>query len=129
VGAAFAAPSLRPLVLVGDGAFQMTGTELSTCVRHGQAPIVLILNNHGYSTEREIMEGPFNDIHEWQYEKVCDLIGGGVGHRVTTHGELIRALDAAAADTARLHVLNILLDPADRSPAMVRLARRLAEKA
>jgi TPP-dependent 2-oxoacid decarboxylase len=128
LGAGFAAPSLRPLVLVGDGAFQMTGTELSTCVRHGQTPIVLILNNHGYSTEREIMEGPFNDIHEWQYEKVCDLLGGGVGHKVTTHGALVEALDAAMADTKRLHVLNILLDPADRSPAMVRLAHRLAER-
>jgi len=128
VGAGFAAPSLRPLVLVGDGAFQMTGTELATCVRHGQTPIVLILNNHGYSTEREIMEGPFNDIHEWHYEKVCDLLGGGVGHKVATHGALVEALDAAMADTERLHVLNILLDPADRSPAMVRLAHRLAER-
>jgi indolepyruvate decarboxylase len=128
VGAGFAAPSLRPLVLVGDGAFQMTGTELATCVRHGQTPIVLILNNHGYSTEREIMEGPFNNIHEWRYEKVCDLLGGGVGHRVATHGALVEALDAAMADTNRLHVLNILLDPADRSPAMVRVAHRLAER-
>jgi TPP-dependent 2-oxoacid decarboxylase len=129
VGVGFAAPNLRPLVLVGDGAFQMTGTELATCVRHGQAPIVLILNNHGYSTEREIMEGPFNDIHEWEYEKVCDMIGGGVGHRVATHGALVKALDAATADTKQLHVLNILLDQADKSPAMVRLAKRLAVQA
>lgn len=128
VGTGFAAPSLRPLVLVGDGAFQMTGTELSTCVRHGQAPIVLILNNHGYSTEREILEGPFNDIPEWRYEKVCDLVGGGVGHKVATHGALVQALDAAMADPKRLHVLNVLLDPTDRSPAMVRLARRLSEQ-
>jgi TPP-dependent 2-oxoacid decarboxylase len=125
VGAGFAAPSLRPLVLVGDGAFQMTGTELATCVRHGQAPIVLILNNHGYSTEREIMEGPFNDIHEWQYEKVCDLLGGGVSHQVATHGALVEAIDTAMADPAQMHVLNILLNPADRSPAMVRLAGAL----
>jgi TPP-dependent 2-oxoacid decarboxylase len=129
VGVGFAAPDLRPLVLVGDGAFQMTGTELTTCVRHGHAPIVLVLNNHGYSTEREIMEGPFNDIHEWEYEKVCDLIGGGVGHRVATHGALVKALDAATADTKQLHVLNVLLDPSDRSPAMVRLAKRLAVQA
>jgi indolepyruvate decarboxylase len=128
LGAGFAAPDLRPLVLVGDGAFQMTGTELSTCVRHGQTPIVLILNNHGYSTEREIMEGSFNDIHEWEYEKVCDLIGGGIGHKIATHGELVHALDTAMADTGHLHVLNILLDSKDRSPAMVRLAHRLAER-
>jgi indolepyruvate decarboxylase len=128
VGAGFADPTLRPIVLVGDGAFQMTGSELSTCVRYGQTPIVVILNNRGYSTEREILDGPFNDIHEWRYEKICELIGGGVGYKVATHGELIRALQAAISDKSRLHVLNVLLDPADRSPAMMRLAHRLAKR-
>ena len=128
VGASFADPSLRPIVLVGDGAFQMTGSELSTCVRYGQAPIVIILNNRGYSTEREILEGPFNDVHEWHYERICDLIGGGTGSRIATQGEFERALASALADAGRLHVLNVLLDPADRSPGMVRLARRLGEK-
>jgi TPP-dependent 2-oxoacid decarboxylase len=128
VGVGFADPALRPIVLVGDGAFQMTGTELSTCVRHRLSPIVIVLNNRGYSTEREIMEGPFNDIHDWEYEKVCELIGGGAGYRIRTHGELVRALSAALADRSQVHVLNVLLDPADRSPGMVRLARRLAKR-
>lgn len=128
LGASFADPTLRPIVLVGDGAFQMTGSELSTCVRYGQAPIVVILNNRGYSTEREILEGPFNDIHEWQYERICDVIGGGIGSRVETQRDFEQRLGAALADQAHVHVLNVLLDPADRSPGMVRLARRLGKK-
>lgn len=128
VGAAFADPSLRPIVLVGDGAFQMTGTELTTSLRYGQAPIVIVLNNKGYATEREMLEGSFNDIRNWEFEKVCDLIGGGVGHRVATHGDIVQALDAAMADAKQMHVLNVLLDPADRSPAMTRLAQRLAKR-
>jgi indolepyruvate decarboxylase len=128
VGAGFADPSLRPIVLVGDGAFQMTGSELSTSVRYAQAPVVIVLNNHGYSTEREILEGPFNDIHEWRYERICDLLGGGQGARVATHGEFVQALAKALADRSQPHVLNVLLDPADRSPAMTRLARRLAKR-
>jgi len=128
LGAGFADPTLRPVVLVGDGAFQMTGTELATCLRYGQAPIVIILNNRGYSTEREIMEGPFNDIHEWQYEKVCDLIGGGIGHKAGTFGEFKNALDQAFANADHLHVLNVLLDPKDRSTAMTRVAQRLAKR-
>src|SRR6185436_5703752 len=103
VGAGFADPSLRPIVLVGDGAFHMTGTEVGTCVRYGQIPIVIILNNRGYSTEREILEGPFNDVHEWQYERICDMIGGGVGTRITTQGEFERGLAVALADSSRLH--------------------------
>ncbi len=128
LGAGFADPSLRPIVLVGDGAFQMTGTELSTCLRYGQTPIVIVLNNRGYTTEREIMEGPFNDIHEWQYEKICDMLGGGVGHKTRTFGEFVTALDQASADTNTLHVLNVLLDPKDRSTAMTRVAQRLAKR-
>jgi len=128
VGASFADPTLRPIVLVGDGAFQMTGSELSTCIRYGQSPIVIVLNNRGYSTEREILEGPFNDVHEWHYERICDLIGGGVGSRIATQDEFERALAAALADSGRLHILNVLLDPADRSLGMVRLARRLGKK-
>jgi indolepyruvate decarboxylase len=128
LGAGFAAPHLRPLVLVGDGAFQMTGTELSTCLRHRQSPIVIVLNNRGYSTEREIMDGPFNDLQNWDYERVCELIGGGRGYRVSTHGELRAALDQAQQDTTQLHVINVQLDPGDRSPAMMRLAHRLAKR-
>jgi TPP-dependent 2-oxoacid decarboxylase len=124
----FADPSLRPIVLVGDGAFQMTGSELSTAVRYKQAPVVIVLNNHGYSTEREILEGPFNDIHEWRYERICELIGGGQGSRVATHGEFVQTLGKALADPSQPHVINVLLDPADRSPAMMRLARRLAKR-
>ena len=128
LGASFADPSLRPIVLVGDGAFQMTGTELASCVRYGQSPIVILLNNRGYSTEREILEGPFNDVHEWHYDKICDLIGGGNGVRVSTQREFQQHLSAAFADQDHLYVLNILLSPNDRSPGMVRLARRLGKK-
>lgn len=128
LGASFADPALRPIVLVGDGAFQMTGTELSSCVRYGQAPIVIVLNNRGYSTEREILEGPFNDVHEWHYDRMCDLIGGGLGSKVRTQGEFQERLAAAFADPGQLHILNVLLDPADRSPGMMRLAHRLGNK-
>jgi indolepyruvate decarboxylase len=128
LGAAFADPALRPLVLVGDGAFQMTGTELASCVRYGLAPIVVVLNNRGYSTEREILEGPFNDLHEWRYDKIFELIGGGVGSRVETQREFEERLASAFADRSRPHLLNVLLSPDDRSPGMVRLARRLGKK-
>jgi indolepyruvate decarboxylase len=128
LGASFADPSLRPIVLVGDGAFQMTGTELASCVRYGLAPIVVLLNNRGYSTEREILEGPFNDVHEWQYERLVDVIGGGVGSRVQTQREFETRLAAAFADRSQPHLLNVLLSPDDRSPGMVRLARRLGKK-
>ena len=35
----------RPLVLVGDGAFQMTGSEIAHARKYGCNPIVVLLNN------------------------------------------------------------------------------------
>ena len=75
-----------------------------------------------------ILEGPFNDIHEWRYERICDLIGGGYGIRVSTHGEFVQSLARALSDRTQPYILNVLLDPADRSPAMSRLAGRLAKR-
>ncbi len=66
-------------MIVGDGAFQMTGMELSTIARHGLNPIVVVLNNHGYTTERFLLEGPFNDIQNWAYHKVPEVVGAGIG--------------------------------------------------
>ena len=54
--------------------------------------------------------------------------GGGAGHRIQTHGDLVAAFKAALPDKGHLHVLNVLLDPADRSPAMMRLAHRLGKR-
>jgi indolepyruvate decarboxylase len=128
VGAGMANPSLRPLVIVGDGAFQMTGMELSTVARHGLNPIVVVLNNHGYTTERFLLEGTFNDIHDWAYHKVPEVLGTGLGLEVRTEDDLEPALQAALANTGSFSLLNVHLDPMDRSPALSRLASRLSSR-
>ncbi len=128
VGAGIANRSSRPLVVVGDGAFQMTGMELSTVVRQKLNPIVIVMNNKGYTTERFLLEGKFNDIQNWAYHKVPDVVGGGLGLEVRTLGELDRALVQALANTASFSLLNVHLDPHDRSPALERLAHKLRSR-
>ena len=68
-----------PLVLVGDGAFQMTGMELGTIARFKLNPIVIVLNNCGYGTERPMLDGAFNDIPLWSYSRIPDILGAGRG--------------------------------------------------
>jgi indolepyruvate decarboxylase len=126
VGVQVANRNLRPLVLVGDGAFQMTCMELSTTVKMGFNPIVVVLNNKGYSTERFIQEGPFNDIHNWNYHKMPELLGSGWGFEVFTEGDLEKALQAAFANLDCFSLINVHLDKHDVSPALKRLAARLA---
>ncbi len=128
VGAQLANPDLRPLVLVGDGAFQMTGMELSTTARYGLNPVVVVLNNRGYGTERHMQDGPYNDLWNWEYHRLPEILGAGRGFDVWTEQELDEALSAAEADTANFYLLNVHLDPLDRSPALQRLAERLAKK-
>ncbi len=128
VGVQVANRDLRPLVLVGDGAFQMTCMELSTGVRRNFNPIVVVLNNKGYSTERFIQEGPFNDIHNWQYHRMPELLGAGWGFEVHTEGDLEKAFKAAMANQDSFSLLNVHLDKLDVSPALQRLAERLANQ-
>lgn len=127
LGAQVANQSLRPIVLVGDGAFQMTCLELSTALKLGYNPIVIVLNNKGYTTERFLQEGPFNDIPNWKYHNITDLIGGGWGFEVSTEGDLEKAIKAALANKDSLSVINVHLEPTDVSPALTRLAEKMSK--
>jgi indolepyruvate decarboxylase len=126
IGAQMANPRSRPLVLVGDGAFQMTGIELSTSARYGLNPIVIVLNNFGYGTERQMQDGAYNDVLLWHYSKLPELLGSGRGFIVHTESELEKALAEARKCEQSFCLLDVQLDPQDRSPALQRLADRLA---
>ncbi len=127
VGVQLANPRTRPLVIVGDGAFQMTGTELTTVVRYGLDPIVVLLDNSGYGTERPMLDGPFNDIVPWHYQRIPEVLGSGRGYEVRTEGDLDAALAAARDDRTGFSLLHVHLDPHDLSPTLQRLTALLAE--
>jgi len=128
IGVQVANRERRPLVLVGDGAFQMTGMELSTAVRLKFNPIVIVLNNKGYTTERFLQEGPFNDLQEWHFHELPAVIGGGVGMEVRTEGDLEQALATALVQRDSISILNVHLEPNDISPALERLASSLRKR-
>lgn len=128
IGVQMSDRNLRPLVLVGDGAFQMTGMELSTAARFGLNPIIVVLNNNGYATERPIVDGPFNDILPWRYSKLPEVLGRGVGFDVETEEQLHTALISARDHPETFSILDVKLDPHDISPALQRLTGGLAKK-
>jgi len=128
IGAQLGKPTSRPLVVVGDGAFQMTGTELSTTIRYGLNPIVLILNNQGYGTVRPFIEGSFNDIENWDYTRVPELFGTGRAFAVRTEGEFDTAMNAALAETQHFVLIEAALGKSDMSPALIRLAEQVSKQ-
>ncbi len=128
LGAQVARPERRPVVLVGDGAFQMTGTELSTAVRLGLNPIVIVYNNCGYGTERLIHDGAFNDITPWRFHKLGELFGPLQGYAVATEADFEAALTGALDFTAGPTVIEVSLPADDPTPALRRLAQHLGAR-
>jgi indolepyruvate decarboxylase len=130
LGACTAKPNDRVLVIAGDGAFQMTGQEMSTLIRYGHAPIIIVLDNHGYGTERFLQEGTweYNEIASWHYSKLPDVYGGGKGHLVETEGAFDKALEEAWSDKSQLHLIHAKLVENDASQTLLRLAHRLGQR-
>ena len=116
---------LRPLVLVGDGSFQIAGQEISTIARYGLNPIVLVLNNKGYTTERFLNEGPYNDILNWSYHRLPEILGIGLGLEVRTEGEFLAALETARDNKDTYSIINAHLEPMACSDALMRLGKRM----
>ncbi len=129
LGAQVARPDARVVAIAGDGAFQMTGMELSSIVRQNMPVILIVLNNGGYGTERLLHPGEydFNDIHSWDYHKLPELLGGGTGYEVRTEGDFDRAITAAWQDTTGPSILHVYLDRNDCSQALDRLGTMMSQ--
>ena len=108
----------------------MTGNELSTIIRHGYAPILIILDNHGYGTERFLHQGEwkYNEINPWNYYKLPEVYGGGRGYLVNNEGEFAQALAEAWEDTSCVQIIQAKLAEGDASTTLLRLAERLGER-
>jgi alpha-keto-acid decarboxylase len=126
LGACLACPDRRGILLIGDGAAQLTAQELSTILRAGLSPVVIVVDNDGYTIERAIHgpEQPYNDIAHWDWTGAPALFGSGrvsVARRVLTAGELDEAL--AAADAAgELALIQAVVPRMDVPPLLESLA-------
>ncbi len=120
LGAGLAEPSRRPFVIVGDGAFQMTGTELATHVDQGLRPIVLLLNNGGYGM-LEAIDRPrhYFDRRPWDYPVLARSLGAEA-ERVSGPEELSAALDRADASSGA-YLIEAFTAKDDLSPVMSRI--------
>ncbi len=128
LGAIKAWPHLRPVVLVGDGAFAMTGLDAASTAFHGIPVVVIVLDNSGYGTQRPIVDGAFNDIPPLAVEHLPKVFGTGRGWCATTERELNTALDEAFASD-ELAMIRVVLPPDARSAALERLGAALAKRA
>ena len=115
-----AATNRRTLVLVGDGAFQMTGWELGHCNKYGWRPIVIVFNNTAWGMLKVFQPGTgYNDLHDWPYARLAENLGGR-GQRVATRAELAEALEGAHGDAKHWHLIEVMLPSDEYSPVLSR---------
>ena len=127
IGAGKALPALRPVVVVGDGAFAMTGLEVATLAFHHIPAVIVVLDNHGYGTQRPILDGPFNDIPALNVEKLPEVIGAGRGYLARTEIELDDAF-TSAMNSDELSIIRVVLPQGGRSAGLNRLGAALAKR-
>jgi len=112
----------RTVVLVGDGAFQMTGWELGNCPRLGLDPIVIVLNNQTWEMIRAFQtQSRCAALGDWHLAAVADALGGR-GHRVHTRAQFKAALDAAFAERGRFQLIEMMVPPGDSTPTLQRFS-------
>lgn len=123
LGAGHANRKARPIVLVGDGAFQMTAQEVSSLIRDDINPVVFLVNNDGYTIERVIQDNRYNDIQQWAYHKLPEVFGRALCLNVHTLNELHEALKTAHESCDKLVFIEIHLDRLDCSIGLKRLGQ------
>ncbi len=117
----------RPLLLTGDGAFQMTGPEISHAPRHGLTPIVVLINNGGWGIFRPVSQRhDLLEIPNWPYAELAQN-WGGVGFVAETAAELAEAL-RAAHEVKEFVLIECRVAPDDLSPISRRYIRASARK-
>lgn len=67
----------RTVLLTGDGSIQLTIQELGTMIAYKACPVIVIINNNGYTVERAIhgAKQGYNDIVPYDYSKALEFFG------------------------------------------------------
>ncbi|OKA04876.1 alpha-keto acid decarboxylase family protein [Amycolatopsis regifaucium] len=133
LGAQLADPTRRGLLLIGDGAAQLTAPELGVLGRHRLNPMVVLVNNDGYTVERIThgMSAVYNEVARWDWSDVPAALGvpNPLVLSARTPAELDRALIRAAATTDRLVLIEAFLQKVDVPPAFHRMTANRPDKA
>ncbi|OSG82694.1 indolepyruvate decarboxylase [Salmonella enterica subsp. diarizonae serovar Rough:r:z] len=129
-GAQTACPDRRVVLIIGDGAAQLTIQEMGSMLRDGQTPLILLLNNDGYTVERAIHGAAqrYNDIASWNWTQIPQALNAAQQAecwRVTQAIQLAEVLERLVRPQ-RLSFIEVMLPKADL-PELLRTVTRALE--
>ncbi|VDY39891.1 decarboxylase [Salmonella enterica subsp. enterica serovar Daytona] len=129
-GAQTACPDRRVILIIGDGAAQLTIQEMGSMLRDGQAPVILLLNNDGYTVERAIHGAAqrYNDIASWNWTQIPPALNAAQQAecwRVMQAIQLAEVLERLVRPQ-RLSFIEVMLPKADL-PELLRTVTRALE--
>jgi pyruvate decarboxylase len=129
-GYAVGAASRRTIAIIGDGSFQLTAQEVAQMIRRKLSVTIFLMNNHGYTIEVEIHDGPYNNIKNWDYAGLIQAFnaedGRGKGLRATNGGELAQAIRVAQDNREGPTLIECVIDRDDCSPELISWGRQVA---
>jgi indolepyruvate decarboxylase len=118
----------RPLVLLGDGGFQMTGQEMCHCIRYGINPIFMVFNNRRWGMQQLFYPtARFNELVNWPYSKIAEL-WRGKGYFCDTCEKLYRALEDAK-DNREFSLIEVLMEREELSEELLAWLKELKGEA
>lgn len=131
-GAQTACPERRTILITGDGAAQLTAQEIESMLRDELRPIILLINNDGYTVERAIhgAQQRYNDIARWNWTHLPQALSHNCQAecwRVSETAQLAGALEAAANHN-RLALIEVMLPKADLPPLLREVSQALGSR-
>ena len=115
-GAAVAQKDKNIILVTGEGAHQITALEIGTMLRFGVKPVIIVINNGGYTIERLLsdnMDDKFNDINQMDYPKFARSFKGEIwATSVSTADDFDKALRVTKI-MKKLCYIEVIIDKAD----------------
>lgn len=132
MGAAIADRSARGVLLIGDGSAQLTFQEIGTMLEQKINPVVVLINNKGYTVERAIHGAtqPYNDIRTYNWQLIPAALGAQEDDvlmlRVSTARELVEAAKLTHETRDRLVFMEVMMGQDDIPALLADVANALA---
>ncbi|CAF0788339.1 unnamed protein product, partial [Didymodactylos carnosus] len=122
----------RVFLFVGDGSFQVVCQEVSSMLRSNVTPVIILLNNDGYTIEK-LIHGPdraYNSIQMWNYHKTFEYFGAGIKQnteqasigytgQVSTRKDFEKVMEQVRKEDDKIHFIEVIMPKLDAPTSLI----------